>query len=86
MGTRSTIVAVRPSAAPAAAIQLQVSRVPPWGPPGPGMPVLLAPLGAIFWLLADVAIREKTQSKFTLRDCLRGTMACSASTPGRSIR
>jgi hypothetical protein len=30
--------------------------------------------GAIFWLLADVAIREKTQSRFTLRDCLRGTM------------
>ena len=45
------IVAVAPSTAPAAAIQLQVSRVPPpWGPPragsaGPGLPALSARQG-----------------------------------------
>ncbi len=30
--------------------------------------------GAIFWLLADVEIRERTSSRLTLRDCVRHAM------------
>jgi len=36
----------------AATIQLQASRVPPWGPPKPGIPVAPRPRSPTYWLVS----------------------------------